>query len=314
MNIKRRHLLQTSIGAIVGFQLTRLGIDPATAIESPRSNNAKNIIKQGRIGAIPAQLSQRFFDKVIAPDRSIKDRYNSLVAEGFKFSTDALVGANVSDASNGAWLLAILTGKRSVESGDMTEYAVISTIYTNKTLLDIGTSRTTYSTKNAQLQAMTLYLPGTETPLELQLDRQLLVEGTPADLSARIAGTIDRTYGKNESKVPQKSGELGSALRDSNSLAAIDSLRQQLGREDFLTAARDNGVIQKLNLAMRNLELNRSKESTGVSSTEAETTLVTLPLVIELALAANLIGNAKKLEADPVIMPRQSEIPEPSYR
>jgi hypothetical protein len=308
MHIKRRRLLQTSIGALVGFQLTQLGVRSVAANESPST------LKQGRIGLIPPQLSQQFFDKVISPDRSTKDRYDSLVAEGFKFSTDALVGANVSATGGGDWLLAILTGKRVVESTDTTEYAVISTIYTNKTLVDIGSSRTNYRTKNPQLQAMTLYLPGDDKSLELQLDRQLLVDGTPADLAVKIAGTLDRAYGKNTAKTPRKSGDLSSSLSEPNSIAALESLRQQLGREDFLTASRDKQLLQKLNLATQNLAVSRSKELTAARSTEVQTTLVTLPLVIELALVASSIGNAKRLEADPVIMPRQSEIPEPSYR
>lgn len=314
MHIKRRQLLQTSIGAFVGFQLTRLGIAPVTAVELPLANSPKSTLKQGRIGLIPPQLSQQFFDKAISSDRSTKDRYNSLVAEGFKFSTDALVGANVSAAGGGEWLLAMLTGKRVIESTGITEYAVISTIYTNKTLVDIGASRTSYDPKTAQFQAMTVYLPDSEKTLELQLDRQLLVSGTPADLSARIAEAIERTYGKDTVKSPQKAGNLGSSLSNPISISALESLRQQLGREDFLTASRDKGLVQKLNLATRNLDVNRSKEMSRARSTQTQTTLVTLPLVIELALVANLIGTAKKLEADPVIMPRHSEIPEPSYR
>jgi hypothetical protein len=313
MHINRRHLFQTSIGALIGFQLTRLGITPVTAAESPRSDSPKTALKQGRIGLIPPQLSQQFFNEIIATDRSTKDRYDSLVAQGFKFSTDALVGTNVS-AGGGEWLLAMLTGKRAIESTGMIEYAVISTIYTNKTLVDIGASRTSYDPKTAQFQTMTVYLPETEKTLELQLDRQLLVSGTPAALAAKIAEAIERTSGKDAVKSPQKAGNIGSSLSNPISISAIESLRRQLGREDFLTASQDKGLVRKLKLATRNMAVNRSKEKSGAPGTPTQTTLVTLPLVIELALVANLIGNAKKLEADPVIMPRHSEIPEPSYR
>ena len=185
MNIKRRHLLQNSIIALIGFELTRLGIKPVNSQELP-SPSANNPLQQGRFGLIPPQLSQRFFESVVDRDLAIKARYDSFVAKGFKFATDSLVGANIADANDKYLLFTTLTGKRVIESEDRTEFAVISTIYANKTLFDLGASSTLYSNKNSQLQALTLYLPGTEKSIELQLDRQSIIEVTPADLSARI--------------------------------------------------------------------------------------------------------------------------------
>ena len=319
MNIKRRHLLQNSIGALIGFELTRLGIKSANSQELPTASTRSDL-KQGRFGLIPPQLSQRFFESVISTDRVIKERYDSFVAKGFKFATDSLVGANVTDANSKSLLITTLIGKKVVESQGIAEYAVISTIFTNKTLFDLGTSSTAYSVKSSQLQALTLYLPGTEKLVEIQLDRQSIIEGTSADLAARISGTIEQIYAnKNMSKDPQQPSNVvatggSGSLSEAKSLAALDSLRQQIGREEFLTVTKDRDLHQKLTLAIQNLNLNRSKQTTGSRKSEVTTTLATLPLVIELALAANLIGNAKRLDSDPVIMPRQSEIPEPSYR
>ena len=81
-----------------------------------------------------------------------------------------------------------------------------------------------------------------------------------------------------------------------------------------MRTTQDKDIRQKLDLAIRNLDLNLTKQTTGSRKSEVATTLATLPLVVELAISANLIGNAKRLDSDPVIMPRQSEIPEPSYR
>ncbi len=98
-------------------------------------------------------------------------------------------------------------------------------------------------------------------------------------------------------------------------VAAIDLVQQQIARANFLTPTQDKYVLEKLDLAIRSLGLNSRRQGTVAQSADDYATFATLPLIIKLASAANnLLGNAKRLDSDPAIMPRQSEIPEPSYR
>jgi hypothetical protein len=296
MSIKRRHLLQHGISALVGLGLAKLDLRSVDSQELPK-------LRQGRFGLIPAQLSQRFFEGILYPNPSIKDSYDRLVAKGFKFATDALVGTNLTDPNNSPIVFSTLLGKKAVASADSIEFAIISTIYINKTLFDLGSSTSVYSAKTASLQTVVIYPPNTPTSSELQIDRELTIAGTASELANRLVAKIDRAYGKN-SKIDSIYPNLSTAgLSGLQLSAALDSIRQQIGREEFLTPTQDKYLSQKLNLAIRSLGLNRQQQAT-----------VTLPLAIELASAANLIGNARRLDSNPVIMPRQSEIPEPSYR
>ncbi len=311
MNVKRRHLLQNSIYAAVGFGLARLGVTPAHARLS-LSSIASNDLRAGKFGLIPAQLSQRFFEGVFYADRSLKERYDRFVANGFKFTPDALVGLNLVDPSTEPFLFVTLTGKKAAASADLTDFAVISAIYTKKTIFDLGASSSTFSAKNSQLQAITLYLPGADKSVELQLDRQFLLAGTATELADRIRTLLVRAARPNRANDSPPTIDLvypglkTSGLSRAQFVTAIGLVEQQIGREDFLTPTQDRYLYQKLNLALT----QQAKEFRGASPV----VFITLPLTIELASTANLIGNARRLDSDPVIMPRQSEIPEPSYR
>jgi hypothetical protein len=316
MNVKRRHLLQNSIYALAGFGLARLGIGPVNAREVP-TLLAKNELRPGRFGLIPSQLSQRFFEGVLSGDRVFKDRYDRFVAQGFKFTTDSIVGVNLADAGNEPFLFATLSGKRTDESTAVTEFAVISTIYTNKTLFDLGASSSTFNTKNSQLQALTFYLPGTNKSSGIQIDRQFILAGTSADLSERLSALLAKNYGRTN---PNATLDLvypdlkTAGVGGLQFVTAIDLVQQQVARENFLTPTQDKYVLEKLDLAIRSLGLNSTRQVTVAGSADGYATFTTLPLAIKLASAANLIANAKRLDSDPAIMPRQSEIPEPSYR
>jgi hypothetical protein len=300
MNVTRRHLLQNSIYMLVGLGLTRLGVAPVTAGEVPLKI-AKNELQSGRFGSIPAQLSQRFFEGVLYPDPAIKASYDRFVSSGFKFATDAIVGVNLSAPTDEPFLFTTLSGKRTDEATNITEFAVISTIYTNKTLFDLGASSSTFTTKNPQLQALTFYLPGNNKTNSIQIDRQFILTGTPAELAERLRTAIFQNSGRANT-IGQVYPNLNtSGVGESQLLAAIDLVRQQIDREDFLTPTQDKYVFAKLDLAVRSLGRNYA-------------TFATLPLAIKLAGSANTIGNAQRLDLAPAIMPRQSEIPEPSFQ
>ncbi len=316
MNVKRRQLLRTGISALVGFELAHWGIRPVNS--QPATVVATGELREGRLGAIPAQLSQQFFTKVLYPNRSIQARYDRFIAQGFKFGTDALVGMNIADVNNDAWVFATLIGKKErVESG-LTEFAIISVLYVNKTLFDLGASSSTFNLKKSQLESINLYLPGAQKSIDLTFDRQLLLTGTQSELATKINAQIVQAYRQNiqsnsRGYLNAVYPELQTAgTSESKFATALALVEQQVAREEFLKPKQDRYSIDRLNLAVRSLGLNRTPQPSGAAG--ATQTLVTLPLSIQLASAANLIGNAKRLDSDPVIMPRQSEIPEPSYR
>ena len=300
MNVTRRHLLQNSIYALVGLGLTRLGVDPVTAGDIPLKI-AKSELQSGKFGSIPSQLSQRFFEGILYPDPAIKASYDRFVSSGFKFATDAIVGVNLSAPNDEPFLFTTLSGKRTDEATNITEFAVISTIYTNKTLFDLGASSSTFTTKSPQLQALTFYLPGDRQAQGIQIDRQFILTGTPAELAERLRIAIAKNSGRNSTIDLVYPNLATSGVGESQLVMAIDLVRQQIDREDFLTPTQDKYVFAKLDLAVRSLGRNYAP-------------FTTLPLAIKLSVSANLIGNAIRLDSVPTIVPRQSEIPEPSFR
>ncbi len=187
MKIKRRRLLRNTLASLVGFGLTRTGIKAVHSQESSILISDSDL-KQGD-----------FFKQVLYPDPSFKLIYDRFVNQGFKFETDSFESKKLRNASNDVFLFTRLVGKRLKNSNSVAENVLISTIYTNKTLFDLGAVTLAYSTKNSQVEAVNFQLPNAKKNVYNQFDRKFILEKTPAELAKKILDIVKESYGENPS-------------------------------------------------------------------------------------------------------------------